>query len=136
MSDIQVFVLIRTKLKFGFNWKSKRRYRYFSQALDSVLSQECKNINLNIILLQDSWWRISDKPQRYHIPQFCRNIINNNIKVKNKHSDCNVYFYSCRSKGAAYSMFNIREVLFQLSHNDNDIAILLDDDDILAYSSA
>lgn len=136
MSDVQVFVLIRTKLQFGFNWKSKRRYRFFSQALDSVLSQECGNINLNIILLQDSWWRLSSKPRRIPIPQFCRNIINNNIKVKNKLPDYNVYFYSCRSKGAAYSMFNIREVLFKLSYNDNDIAILLDDDDIFAYSGA
>ncbi len=136
MSDVQVFVLIRTKLQFGFPWKSKRRYRFFSQALDSVLSQECNNINLNIILLQDSWWRLSSKPQRIPIPRFCRNVINENIKIKNKCSDCNVYFYSCRCKGAAYSMFNIREALFKLSRNDNDIAILLDDDDILAYSGA
>lgn len=136
MSDVQVFVLIRTKLQFGFPWKNKRRYRFFSQALDSVLSQECKNISLNIILLQDSWWRLSSKPQRISMPRFCRNIINDNIKVTNKYPDWNVYFYSCRSKGAAYSMFNIREVLFKLSRNDNDIAILLDDDDILSYSGA
>ena len=125
---------MRTKLQFCCSWLSPNRYRYFTEALESVLGQSYEN--LNIILLQDSWWRVSGRPARVGMPKFCRNIINHHWEVTHKEPTARVYFYSCNSRGAAHALYNIREVLFKHSINDEDIVILLDDDDLLAYSGA
>lgn len=125
---------MRTKLQFCCSWLSPNRYRYFTEALESVLGQSYEN--LNIILLQDSWWRVSGRPARVGMPKFCRDIINHHWEVTHKEPTARVYFYSCNSRGAAHALYNIREVLFKHSINDEDIVILLDDDDLLAYSCA
>lgn len=125
---------MRTKLQFCCSWLSPNRYRYFTEALESVLGQSYEN--LNIILLQDSWWRTSGRPKRVGVPKFCRDIINHHWEVTHKEPTARVYFYSCNSRGAAHALYNIREVLFKHSINDEDIVILLDDDDLLAYSGA
>ena len=130
----EVYVLIRTKLQFCFRWLSPNRYRYFTEALESVLGQSYEN--LNIILLQDSWWRTSGRPKRVGVPKFCRDIFNRYWEVTHKEPTARLYFYTCNSRGAAHALYNIRELLFKHSTNDNDIAILLDDDDLLAYSGA
>lgn len=126
--------MMRTKLQFCCSWLSPNRYRYFTEALESVLGQSYEN--LNIILLQDSWWRVSGRPARVGMPKFCRDIINHHWEVTHKEPTARVYFYSCNSRGAAHALYNIREVLFNHSINDEDIVILLDDDDLLAYSGA
>lgn len=126
--------MMRTKLQFCCSWLSPNRYRYFTEALESVLGQSYEN--LNIILLQDSWWRTSGRPKRVGVPKFCRDIINHHWEVTHKEPTARVYFYSCNSRGAAHALYNIREVLFKHSINDEDIVILLDDDDLLAYSGA
>lgn len=130
----EVYVLIRTKLQFCFRWLSPNRYRYFTEALESVLGQSYEN--LNIILLQDSWWRTSGRPKRVGVPKFCRDIFNRYWEVTHKEPTARLYFYTCNSRGAAHALYNIRELLFKHSANDDDIAILLDDDDLLAYSGA
>jgi hypothetical protein len=87
-------------------------------------------------MLQDSWWRTSGRPKRVGVPKFCRDIINHHWEVTHKEPTARVYFHSCNSRGAAHALYNIREVLFKHSINDEDIVILLDDDDLLAYSGA
>lgn len=119
-----MYVLIRTKCQFCFTRFFKKRYRYFRDAIESVVRQDYSNIR--IVILQDSWWRISGKPRMRRLPKFCRNIIP---------EDIDVIFYSCNNSGAAHSLYNIREILFELG-NDNDVAVTLDDDDIFAYSEA
>lgn len=120
----QVYVLIRTKLQFCFTWLFKRRYRYFTDALESVLRQNyCK---IRIIILQDSWWRLSSEPRMRRLPKFCRSIVPDT---------CDLLFFSCNSGGAAHSLYNIREVLFKFS-GDDDVAVMLDDDDMFSYSGA
>lgn len=123
--ETQVYVLIRTKCQFCFTWLFKRRYRFFKQAIESVLRQDHSNIR--IVILQDSWWRLSGRPHLGRLPDFCRDIIP---------ATADVMFYTCNSRGAAHSLYNIREVLFGLSSNDEDVAVMLDDDDIFAYSGA
>ena len=133
-----VYVLMRTKLQFCFPWLLKKRYRFFRDAVESVMRQQQEyeeeklkrevRLKLKLIVLQDSWWRISDKPRMRRIPAFLREILGE--------TPVEVFFYSCNSRGAAQSLYNIREVLFRLSANDDDIAVMLDDDDMFAYSRA
>lgn len=122
-----VYVLIRTRWQFFLAGLFKKRYRYFRDCLDSVLRQDYDKIS--VVILQDCWWKLSGKPRMSRLPKFCRKIIADNS------SSAEVLFYSCNSRGAAHSLYNIREIMFRLSSSD-DIAVLLDDDDILAYSKA
>lgn len=121
------YVLMRTKLQFGFHWLFRKKYRFFRDAIESVSRQEYEKVTL--VILQDCWWRISDRPRMRKVPKLIREILQGNSSVE-------VLFYSCNSHGAAHSLYNIREVLFRLSTNDDDIAIMLDDDDMFAYSNA
>lgn len=135
-SENNVYVLMRTKFQFCFPWLLKKRYRFFRDAVESVMRQQQEynvrkksfKLKLNLIILQDSWWRISDNPRMRRIPAYLRKILGE--------SPIEVFFYSCNSRGAAQSLYNIREVLFRLSANDDDIAVMLDDDDMFAYSGA
>ena len=138
ISKSNVYVLMRTKHQFCLSWLLKKRYRFFRDAIESVMRQQQEyeekelkrevRLKLKLIVLQDSWWRISDKPRMRRVPAFLRNILGG--------TPVDVFFYSCNSRGAAQSLYNIREVLFRLSANDDDIAVMLDDDDMFAYSRA
>lgn len=131
MSEVNktyAYVLMRTKHQFCFHWLFKKRYRFFRDAVESVLRQTYSDVKL--VILQDSWWRISDKPRKKKVPAFLRRVLCENS------SSVEVVFYSCNSHGAAHSLYNIREVLFKLAGKNDDIAIMLDDDDMFAYSGA
>ena len=121
------YVLMRTKLQFGFHWLFGKKYRFFRNAIESVSRQNYDKVTL--VILQDCWWRISGKPRMKNLPAFVRGILGVDSSVE-------VLFYSCNSRGAAHSLYNIREVLFRISASNDDIAIMLDDDDMFAYSGA
>lgn len=133
----EVYILIRTKLQFCFTKIFKQRFKYFTDALESVFRQNTDN-KINIIILQDCWWHWSSTPQQASIPSFINKIKENFIQEANppKKLDCNIFFYTCNSRGAAHALYNIRNIMFQLSKNEEDITILLDDDDIFSYSGA
>lgn len=140
MDTQQVYVLIRTKWQFWFGGLFKKRYRHFKDALESALRQDNKNgeININIIILRDSWWQLSEKPHRVRLPKFCKDVISNFSSqwISTNKTSHKIFFYSCNSKGAAHSLYNIREILFKKRANNNDIAVVLDDDDIFYSSTA
>ncbi len=133
----EVYILIRTKVQFCFTKIFKQRYKYFTDALESVFRQNTDN-KINIIILQDCWWRKSKTPKKASIPSFINKIKESFIQEvnPNKKLDCNIFFYTCNSRGAAHALYNIRNIMFQLSQNEEDIAIMLDDDDIFSYSGA
>ena len=133
----EVYILIRTKVQFCFTKIFKKRFRYFIDALESVFRQNTDN-KINIIILQDCWWRWPSPPQQASIPSFITEVKEAFIQEvnPNKKLDCNIFFYTCNSRGAAHALYNIRDIMFQLSKNDEDIAIMLDDDDIFSYSGA
>ncbi len=130
--DPAVYILIRTKHQFCLTNIFQKRYHYFREALESTLRQS--HPNLNIIILQDSWWRLSSKPKMVRLPKFCADIYKNYQKEAETKNKRRIYFYSTNSRGAAHALYNIRQVLFKFSNNDEDIAIMLDDDDIFSSS--
>ena len=128
-----VYILIRTKHQFYLTNIFQKRYHYFREALESTLRQS--HPNLNIIILQDSWWRLRSKPKMVRLPKFCADIYKNYQKEAETKNKRRIYFYSTNSRGAAHALYNIRQVLFKFSKNDEDIAIMLDDDDIFSSSN-
>lgn len=151
------YILIRTKLNLnGFFWK-RTKYRYFRECLESALRQTYENTT--IIILQDDNFSIHCAPTRYNLrPRIVREIINhyegnkqpessnlldiikniiNRYKNNSDQPNPKVLVHRCNSHGAAQSLYNIRKIVCGINHkgNDNDIAILLDDDDMLASSS-
>lgn len=128
----KVFVLIRTKVQFYSSFLSKDCYNYFYEALKSVLYQTYPNIT--IVILQDNCLCTYSKPQQKSLPQFCKNVVNDAIKDGYETKNKDILFYSSNSKGAAHSLCNIRQIVMNLSQNDNDITIMLDDDDVFTNS--
>ena len=68
------------------------------------------------------------------LPKFCADIYKNYQKEAETKNKRRIYFYSTNSRGAAHALYNIRQVLFKFSNNE-DIAIMLDDDDIFSSSN-
>ena len=137
MSALQpthAYILIRTKLNLSCANSNDDKHYYFRECLESALKQTYEH--KTIIILQDSSLKFNKDPHRHDkLPAFIQNIVAKHNAKEKKDLCKSIYFYSCNSKGAAQSLFNIREIVindFAKGENrDEDIVILLDDDDML-----
>lgn len=130
MGNDNVYVLIRTKIQSYSPYFEKEYYGYFKEALRSVLFQTYRNIT--VIILQDDWLKPYSKPRKMSCPEFCKDIISEAISERCTLSHTDVLFYSSNSRGAAHSLYNIRQIVMKESINDNDIVVMLDDDDVFS----
>lgn len=110
-------------------------------------------VNIKIVILRDSDRLLCSTPKLYcSTPRVVEDIINgynanrdqsapevsvpHSNKKESKTSNTEVFVYQCNSHGAAHSLYNIRKILLDnigiINATDDDIAILLDDDDMLA----
>ena len=131
------YILIRTKLNLKCFFRNGEKYRYFRECLESALRQTYPNTSIIILkyglfalpfFTTKYWWR----------PRVVRKIVNCH-KANTNATVPEVYVYHHNNRGAALSLYNIRRILIEkigkIDVNDNDIAILLDDDDMLVNSS-
>lgn len=133
----RAFILIRTKLDLD-NWQhDKVEYNYFRECLESAMCQGNKDttINIKIIILRDNDLSLRSTPKQYKT----RPRVVDDIVKEYQGNNPTILVYRCNNHGAALSLYNIREILIdkidEIEVNDNDIAILLDDDDMLVNSS-
>lgn len=126
------YILIRTKLDLECIIWRRKKYKYFRECLESALRQTYPNTS--VIIHQDDNLSLRCTPKKYSSqPRVVENIIRH-YKGSLEHPAPQVLTYVCNSHGAAQSLYNIREVVCQIAHND-DIAILLDDDDMLTSTT-
>lgn len=131
------YILIRTKLNLKCFFRNGKKYRYFRECLESALRQTYPNTSIIILkyglfalpfFTTTYWWH----------PRVVRKIVNCH-KTNTNATVPEVYVYHHNNRGAALSLYNIRRILIEkigkIDVNDNDIAILLDDDDMLVNSS-
>lgn len=136
-NDTRAFILIRTKLNLWNLRRNKVKFSYFQECLESVLRQTYPNTY--IIILKYGLFALPFFTTKYWwCPRVVRKIVNCH-KTNTNATVPEVYVYHHNNRGAALSLYNIRRILIEkigkIDVNDNDIAILLDDDDMLVNSS-
>lgn len=136
-NDTRAFILIRTKLNLWKLRRNKVKFSYFQECLESALRQTYPNTS--IIILKYGLFALPFFTTKYWwCPRVVRKIVNCH-KTNTNATVPEVYVYHHNNRGAALSLYNIRRILIEkigkIDVNDNDIAILLDDDDMLVNSS-
>lgn len=125
----QVYILIRTKLRFSKLFKDGKRLEYFKQCLESVFMQSYNHIK--IIILQDSIFSPYRTPQKTTIPSLLSKII---LPLRQK-SNHEVLFYQANCGGATMAQYFIRNIVINQALGE-DIVVQLDDDDYLKSKSS
>lgn len=136
-NDTRAFILIRTKLNLWNLRRNKVELSYFQECLESALRQTYPNTS--IIILKYGLFALPLFTTKYWwCPRVVRKIVNRH-KTNTNITVPEVYVYHHNNRGAALSLYNIHRILIdkigKIEVNDNDIAILLDDDDMLVNSS-
>lgn len=134
MSAPKAYVLIRTSLTSISAWINSKRYGYFKECLNSVLSQNFEDIS--IFLLQDTRLTAKGMVEKTPLPQFCSKICDGWQKISGNKYNRELHFYKANCNGPALSLYYLRKELKNLFPQPDDIVILLDDDDFLVRESA
>lgn len=134
MSAPKAYVLIRTTLTSLGACINSKRYEYFNECLNSVLSQSFENVS--ILLLQDTRTATKGGVEKTPLPRFCSKICDDWQRTSGTRFNRDLHFYKANCNGPALALYYLRKELQIMYPQPDDVVILLDDDDFLVRESA